>query len=235
MILGISGSPRKEKISGVYRLVRTVLESTGCEYELISLRNKKISGCIACLGCIEDNLCKVEDDFRDIRDKIVNADAFVIGAPNYYSGINALTHAFLERWFQFIHRDGNLLWGKLGIAVGVGGTTGEFPANEIEKFFSYNFIETIAKISGQGAAACYSCGYGETCRVGIPYFLYGKEARVSEETTPDVMKQGEVVNKAIEAGKELGRRLREGYNKEEVTKKMQRKMKDMIMKDMIET
>ena len=37
-ILGISGSPRKESQSGVYKLVQTVLENTGCEYELVSLR-----------------------------------------------------------------------------------------------------------------------------------------------------------------------------------------------------
>lgn len=224
MILGISGSPRKENISGVYKLVKSVLEATGCEYELISLRKKKISGCISCLGCIEDNVCKVEDDLQDIREKIVKADAFVIGAPNYYSGINAATHAFLERWFQFRHREGNVLWGKLGVAIGVGGTTGRFPADEIEKFFGYNFIETIAKVSGQGAAACYSCGYGETCKVGIPYFLYGKEAKISEETIPDVMKQTEVVNRAVEAGKELGKRLKEGYDRQEVIRKMQRRM-----------
>ncbi|MBU0767898.1 MAG: NAD(P)H-dependent oxidoreductase [Proteobacteria bacterium] len=57
-ILGIAGSTRKEKQSGVYTLVQTVLENTGCEYELISLKGKKISGCIACLGCVKDNICK---------------------------------------------------------------------------------------------------------------------------------------------------------------------------------
>ena len=108
-ILGISGSPRKEKTSGVHKLVSTVLESTTVEYELVSLRKKSISGCIACLGCVKDNVCKVEDDLQPLRDKIVEADGYVIGAPNYYSGLNATTHALLERWFQFARsgpRDG---------------------------------------------------------------------------------------------------------------------------------
>ncbi len=72
-VLGISGSPRKESQSGVYRLVRTVLENTGCEYDLVSLKGKSISGCIACLGCVEDNVCKVKDDLTPLRDKIVAA------------------------------------------------------------------------------------------------------------------------------------------------------------------
>ena len=44
-ILGISGSPRKETQSGVYKLVQTVLENTGVDFELISLRNKTIVRC----------------------------------------------------------------------------------------------------------------------------------------------------------------------------------------------
>lgn len=68
-ILGISGSPRKESQSGVLRLVRTVLENSGCDYELISLRGMNIGGCIACLGCVKDNVCKVKDDLADLREK----------------------------------------------------------------------------------------------------------------------------------------------------------------------
>ncbi len=56
-ILGISGSPRAEGTSGVYTLVKTVLENTGHDYEIESLKGKKISGCICCLGCVEDNIC----------------------------------------------------------------------------------------------------------------------------------------------------------------------------------
>lgn len=224
MVLGISGSPRKESQSGTYRLLQTVLDATGCDYELISLRNKKISGCIACLGCVKDNVCKVEDDLTAIRDKIVAADAYVIGAPNYYSTLNASTHAFLERWFQFRHQEGNLLWGKLGVAVGVGGTVAHFPADDIEKFFAYNFIETVAKVCGQGAAACYSCGYGESCKVGIPYFLHGEGVKITPENTPDVSKQPAVTQAAADAGRLLGQRLHQGHDRQQVTQKMQQAM-----------
>mgnify|MGYP001006960879 CR=1 FL=1 len=37
-------------------------ENTGIEYELVSLRGKSISGCTACLGCVKDNICVVDDD-----------------------------------------------------------------------------------------------------------------------------------------------------------------------------
>ncbi len=227
-ILGISGSPRKEETSGVYKLVKTILENTGIEYDLVSLRGKKIGGCIACLGCAKDNICKVKDDMSELRDKIVNADAYVIGAPNYYSTLNALTHAFIERWFQFRHQEGDILWGKLGVAVGVGGMEGGFPADDIEKFFLYSFIETVAKVSGQGAASCYSCGYGETCEVGVPVMLYGKDVKITPEMIPDVSQQPDVMANAAEAGKILGKRLTDGHNRGEVTRNMQQKMMDML-------
>jgi multimeric flavodoxin WrbA len=220
-VLGISGSPRKEKQSGVHKLVETVLEATNLDYDFVSLRKMNISGCIACLGCVKDNVCKVEDDLQPLREKIVEADGFVIGAPNYYSGLNATTHALLERWFQFRHQEGDLLWGKLGVAVGVGGTEGHHPADDIEKFFFYNFIETVSKVSGQGAASCFSCGHGETCKVGIPYFLHGGGVKITEQIIPDVAKQPEVMQAAEEAGKLLGSRLTEGHDRARVTQKMQ--------------
>ena len=227
-ILGISGSPRKKDRSGVYKLVQTVLENTGCDYDFISLKGRKIAGCITCLGCVKDNVCKVEDDLAELRDKIVEAEAYVIGAPNYYSTFNAATHAFLERWFQFRHQEGNALWGKLGVAVGVGGTTGQFPADGIEKFFLYNFIETVTKVSGQGAASCFTCGYGETCKVGIPNLLHGEGVKITEDIIPDVTKQPDVMVTAVNAGKLLGERLRQRHDRMEVAQKMQEKMMAMF-------
>jgi multimeric flavodoxin WrbA len=227
-ILGIAGSMRKKERSGVHRLVQTVLENTDCDYELIHLKDKQISGCIACLGCVKDNVCKLEDDLTPLRGKIAAADAYVIGAPNYYSTLNAVTHAFLERWFQFRHQEGNTLWGKLAVAVGVGGTSGRFPADEIEKFFLYNFVETIAKVTGQGTASCFSCGYGETCKVGVPAMLYGPGVRITQEMIPDVTRQPDVMQAAVDAGRLLGRRLRQGHDRAAVTERMQAKLMGML-------
>ncbi len=59
-ILGISGSARGQETSGVYKVVKTLLEATGLGYELVSLRGKNIGGCVACLGCVKDNVCTGE-------------------------------------------------------------------------------------------------------------------------------------------------------------------------------
>lgn len=223
-ILGISGSSRSDQKSGCYKLVKTVLEASGCEYELVSLRGKKILGCTACLGCVEDNVCVVKDDMAQLRDKFIEADAFVIAAPNFYSGLNATTHALLERFYQFRHREGDFLWGKLAVAIGVGGGDGVAVTEQIEGFMGYNFIETTAKISAQGAACCFSCGYGESCKVGAIHMFFGPGTKITEDMIPDVEKQTKVMQAATDAGKELGRRLSDGHDRGQVTAKMQQLM-----------
>jgi len=227
-VLGICGSPRKEETSGVYKMVKTVLDHTGCDCELVSLRGKSISGCIACLGCVKDNVCKVKDDMTPLREKIIEADAFVIGAPNYYSTLNATTHALLERWFQFRHQTGRTLWGKLAVAVGVGGTAGNAPADQLEKMFMYNFIETVAKVTGQGAASCFSCGFGETCQVGIPMMLHGPGVKITDNIIPDVQKDTDTMARAVEAGTLLGSRLTGDHDRTRVALAVQEKMMAMF-------
>jgi multimeric flavodoxin WrbA len=231
-ILGISGSPRSESESGVYKLVNTVLENTGCEYELISLHNKKIHGCTACLGCVKDNICKQKDDMTEMRKLIVDADAYVIGAANYFSTINAITHAFLERWYQFRHREGDILWGKLAVSVGVGGMNGRCVTEDMTKFFMYSFIEPITQIAGQGAPSCFTCGYGETCKVGAPVMMYGEGFKITPENTPDVSKKPETMKAATNAGKLLGERLHDNHNRQQVTRKMQQLMMEKFKSSM---
>ena len=102
-VLGISGSPRKGSTTD--QLVQEVLSGVECETQFVSLAGKKIGPCIACLGCVKDNVCVLKDDLAELRQQIVDADAYVIGAANYFSMLNGLTHCFLERWYQFRHRE----------------------------------------------------------------------------------------------------------------------------------
>ena len=83
----------------------------------------------------------------------------------------------------------------------------------------YNFVETVAKVSGQGAASCYTCGHGETCKVGIPNLLHGEEVKITDKI---------ILAAAVNAGKLLGERLRQGHDRMEVIQRMQEKMMAMF-------
>jgi len=206
-VLGISGSPRKASTTD--QLVQEVLNGVDCEKEFISLAGLRIGPCVACLGCVKDNVCVLDDDMRRLREKIVAADAYVIGAANYFSVLNGLAHCFLERWYQFRHREGKAVAGKLGVAVGVGGGMPDAPAANIRKFFEYNQIECVAAVTAQGPASCFTCGYGETCKVGAIHMFFGPGTKITPEITPNLARQPGKIAAAREAGMILNRRLRE--------------------------
>ncbi|MGR3218714.1 MAG: flavodoxin family protein [Candidatus Anammoxibacter sp.] len=206
-ILGISGSPRKN--NNTEKLVRAVLEATGFEYELISLHGKKINGCICCLGCVNDNRCKVDDDYIPIMEKIYEAKALVIGAPNYFGNMNVLTHALLERLYCFRHdADGNgglKLAGKPGAIVSTGGGNLDIPLKSIKGFFDYNNIKTVGAVVARGAVPCFSCGFGETCSISGFKMFYGRDAKMTPDLIPTLESQPEV----LENAKKLGLKLKD--------------------------
>lgn len=204
-VIGISCSPRKGSTTD--QLVQDVLEGVTCDEEFVSLAGMRIGPCIACLGCVEDNVCVVNDDMKALRGKIVEADAYVIGAANYYGTLNALAHCFLERWYQFRHQEGKAVAGKLGVAVGVGGGAPEPPAKDIERFFQYHQVECLGTVTAQGPASCFTCGYGETCKVGAIHMFFGPGTKITPEITPDLSKQPEAKEKARALGEALARRL----------------------------
>ena len=207
-ILGISGSPRKGSTTD--QLVQAVLAGAdGCDTEFVSLAGKRIGPCIACLGCVEDNICKVQDDMSALRSKIAEADAYVIGGANYYAMLNGLTHTFLERFYQFRHREGKAVAGKPGVAVGVGGSNGAPVVANVKTFFQYNQIACVGEVSAQGPACCFTCGFGEDCKVGAIHMFFGPGTRITPEITPSLDKQPDVLEAARALGGALSRRLRE--------------------------
>jgi multimeric flavodoxin WrbA len=206
-ILGISGSPRRGSSSD--RLVQEILGGAECETEFVSLAGKRIGPCVACLGCVEDNVCKVGDDMAPLREKIVAADALVIGAPNYFGMLNGLGHCLLERFQQFRHRDGKVVAGKLGPVASVAGRMPELPLEHVQRFFEVNQIQFVGAVTAQGAASCLACGYGETCAAGAVRKLYAPGARTIEENTPDLCKQPEEVAAGRGLGADPSRRLLE--------------------------
>jgi hypothetical protein len=58
--------------------------------------------------------------------------------------------------------------------------------------------------------------------------LYGPGTKITEEMIPDVAKQPAVMAAAEAAGKLLGRRLREGHDRMQVTQAMQAKMMERM-------
>ena len=204
-ILGISASARENGVTAAG--VKAVLEATGEPYECVSIAQFVIGGCRGCTRCAADNLCKVEDDWPLIAEKMLAADAVVFGAPTYYGMINALGHACLERTFCFRHREVFSLAGKLGVAVGVGrGAEDSSPTIEyICRMMTSNLMAVVGTVQAEGYSQCYTCGYGHECAVGGVVRTHGFLERIDTSRCPPRFAQQETaVLTAYKVGRTLG-------------------------------
>jgi multimeric flavodoxin WrbA len=193
MILGISASGRtiERDEQGLLRkgvteeLVQYILRQTGERFNYVSLTGKTILGCHDCVSCGSDNVCILEDDWAEVRDQMIRADAIVFGTPIYYGTINAIGHAFLERTYSLRHRAQFPLLGKPNVILTVG--TGEDNAAEayIRRIFRSNYMaEPVGVLRSEGISQCYFCGYGSDCPAGAVVRRHGFLSQIQSYHIP---------------------------------------------------
>lgn len=119
--LAISGSPRKNgNTQTLLKHVLAPLAAAGWETELVRVGGKGISGCIACYECFrnKDMRCSVnKDGFNAVMERMVRAQAIVIGSPTYFTDVTADTKAVLDRSGLVAIANGHVFRGKIGAAV----------------------------------------------------------------------------------------------------------------------
>jgi multimeric flavodoxin WrbA len=188
-VLGICGSLREE--SNTNKLVKKVAESSGCDHELIYLAGKEIKPCTGCAHCMMNGgECAIKDDMQPIYEKILNADALVVGSPTYFLDVSGATKCFIDRNMALYYR-------------GIG------PDAEIE-------VLGKRPLSGKPAVSITTVAGGghertkETLKMFLDYCH--KMKIVAELAEPigmnDVDDMPEVIQRADEAGKKLGEALK---------------------------
>ena len=99
-ILGIVGSPRKEK-GLTDALVRKALdgaEAVGAQTDVMYLMDRNPQPCIHCGGgCFSKYECAVEEDAALRNQEVYESDAIVLGAPVYIWQISGLTANFIDK------------------------------------------------------------------------------------------------------------------------------------------
>jgi multimeric flavodoxin WrbA len=207
-ILGISGSPIKN--SNTDRLVQAVLAASGLKTEFVKLSRINVRPCIACLGCKEDNICKVQDDFPELAERVRRAGALVVGGYCPYGSVDAFTKSFLERLFSQRHQHG-LNRGKLAAVVttGIGrGAPGVAEANDqIAHALKMEGMEVLGQLQAVGNPECLVCGFGESCVMSALPWVFGEDTAVTPEKFCRVEDQ-EVWGQAQELGREIAARLK---------------------------
>jgi multimeric flavodoxin WrbA len=210
MILLINGSPKPG--GNVQRMLEKVGRDVAEDYELIHLSQLKINPCTGCVKCASTNRCVQRDDMLPLYDKIVAADAFIVGFPVYFGHANAFTHTFLERLFPLRHLQ-PVTQGKLAAVVCVGGNDAQQACGQVvSRLTSYFEYKTVGSVFFNSATPpCFICGYGTTCLYGGPArWMSPEEFQNFNQITPDmfqkfedhpdVVKSCEMLSSALKAG-----------------------------------
>lgn len=132
----INGSPHAKgcTYTALSELKHT-LEAESIETELIHVGNQDVRGCIACGQCRKLGKCVFDDVVNEVASKLAEADAFVIGAPVYYSSPAGGAISFMDRlFFSTFNVDKTMKVGAAVVTCRRGGNTASFDV--LNKYFS---------------------------------------------------------------------------------------------------
>lgn len=118
-VLAINSSARKDGNTAILlERVLKELRKEGIATELIQLAGQIIEPCKACWACGgQGNCVHRKDQFREIFDKMKEADGILLGSPVYSANISANMQALLERAAVVGDMNPGLLTHKVGAAV----------------------------------------------------------------------------------------------------------------------
>jgi len=121
-VVAFNGSARKDGNTAILlNYALTELQKEGIKTELVQLAGKNIRGCIACRKCFEkkDKRCSgvTNDIVNECIEKMIEADAIILGSPVYYSDLTAGMKALIERAGFVSRANDELFKRKVGAAV----------------------------------------------------------------------------------------------------------------------
>ncbi|MGD8367472.1 MAG: flavodoxin family protein [Desulfobacterales bacterium] len=132
-IIAIYGSPRrngntatllKESVAGA--------REAGARVHEVFLRDLKMSPCLEIYGCKKEGKCVIQDDFGDLRDRMLAAKGLMLASPVFFYTVSAHTKILMDRcqslWVKK-HWVENALpkpaTERKGMFIGVGATRGK--------------------------------------------------------------------------------------------------------------
>jgi len=127
-ILGLIGSYRK--LGNTEVLVKEALmeaQQRGAEVSVLRLTDLRIDPCKGCMACaFKQEDCLIPDGWRTFRDKLLESDAVILGAPTYLLGPAGIIKMITDRNIAFQSRAIEHA-GKPGAIIGVSGVLGWEP------------------------------------------------------------------------------------------------------------
>jgi multimeric flavodoxin WrbA len=151
-IVAVTGSPRGMK-GATGRLLEEVIagvSESGAEVEIVSLSQTPIGPCVACDACHRVGVCPIKDEYEQVKDKLMDADAFVLASPNYIFSVSGQMKCFFDRCNGLAHR--TALEGKYAAVVETSGGGGdEEVLSYMERFVGSLGAQSVGRIGSPSA------------------------------------------------------------------------------------
>jgi len=151
-ILAIMGSPHgfQGNTGRLLEEVEAGIRECASDVEIISLSEKKVEPCLSCDHCHKTGICPIDDDFEEIKAKLIACDGFILASPNYIFSVTAQMKALFDRCCSILHC--NSLEDKYGAVVETSGGGEDYPVIEyMERFINSTGAQSVGGI-GSGMA-----------------------------------------------------------------------------------
>ena len=147
-VFGICASPRSSTTEHVLKCALNNLNEDNFETEIFTCRGKDIKPCMHCDYCLENKECIIKDDMHDVYESLLNSDGIILATPVQSGGISSNLSVIMDRTRALEAVDYNILRGKIGMSIAVGGdrTGGQDFAHL--KNITYFMIHGIIPVSG---------------------------------------------------------------------------------------
>ena len=156
-VLAINSSARKDGNTAI--LINTVLEElnkAGIETEMIQQAGNVIEPCKACWACGgQGNCVHRKDSFREVFEKMKEADGILLGSPVYSANVSANMQALLERAAVVADMNPGLFTHKGGAAVAAVRRGGAMQAVDTMNHFFLNHEMIVV------GSTYWNMGYGQ--------------------------------------------------------------------------
>ena len=147
-VFGICASPRNSTTEFVLSQAINNLSCDGFECEMFRCAGKTVRPCMHCDYCLENKSCIIDDDMAEVYEKLLGCDGIILATPIQSGGISSNLSSIMDRTRALEAIDYNILRGKIGMSIAVGGdrTGGQDFAHL--KNITYFMIHGIIPVSG---------------------------------------------------------------------------------------
>jgi multimeric flavodoxin WrbA len=141
LIVGVSGSPRKQATEYILEQALVMLKEKGFETAFWTVRGKWLEYCTHCDFCLTNKNCQIQDDMEEIYELLAKAKGIIFASPVYNGGVSAQMKVVMDRSRALVAADKNFFKGKIGAGITVAGDrTGgqELAQLQIHTFYLIN-------------------------------------------------------------------------------------------------